>query len=76
MTLTDVVFYKGSSGTDIFHTLQQVCGNKHFLELLYFGGLHSLKNEVINKTSPCLTSCATDEDHMTKVREILDTDRR
>ena len=34
------------------------------------------RNEVVKKTSPGRPSCATDEDHVTKVREILDTDRR
>ena len=34
------------------------------------------RNKVVKKTRPGRQSCATDEDQVTKMREMLDSDRR
>lgn len=74
-----IEFYKGSTGTEIFNTLQTVCGNQALPRTTVFRWFAAFKegrNEVEKKTSPGRPTEATNCENITKVRQILETDRR
>ena len=74
-----IEFYKGSTSTEIFNTLQTVCGNQALSHAAVFRWVPAVKegrNEVEKKSSPGRPVEATNSDHIAKVREIIEKDRR
>ena len=74
-----IEFYKGSTGTEIFQTLQSVCGEQALSRAAVFRWFASFKEgriEVTKKTSPGRPTDARKEENVAKVRSILDSDRR
>ena len=74
-----IEFYKGSTGTEIFQTLQSVCGEQALSRAAVFRWFASFKEgriEVTKKTSPGHPTDARKEENVAKVRSILDSDRR
>lgn len=74
-----IEFYKGSTSTEIFKTLQDVCGEQALSRTAVFRWVASFKEgriEVQKKPSPGRPTEATQTENVDKVKEILGKDRR
>lgn len=74
-----IEFFKGTSGSDIFKTLQEVCQDQALSRAAVFRWVASFKEgrtDVKNKHSPGRPVEATNDDNVEKIRDLLDKDRR
>ena len=76
---TKIEFYKGSSGTEIFQTLQNVCGDQAISRAAVFRWIAQFKDgraSVQKQPSSGRPIEATNKENVAKVKVIMETDRR
>ena len=73
-----IEFYKGSSSTEIFITLQNVCGEQALSQTADFrwiASFNEVRIEAEKKPSPGWPTEVTNAENINKVKEILEKDR-